>query len=538
MSLATRWKNGVDMTDGQSNLSYRAPPEVHPVGRAFLRLLSGSAPVTWSRSAGCYLRLLGLIYLAAFISLWVQVDGLIGSQGISPVQRYLGEVRTHLGYVPWWPAPTLCWINASDRFLAFQCGAGVVLSILATLGVAQLPVFALLWLFYLSLTVASQQFLGYQWDGLLLESGFLAIFLSPVQWLAWKPRWAQPPIVVMWLQRWLIFRLMFLSGYVKLGSGDPNWRKLTALTYHYWTQPLPTWTSYYASHWPLGFQKFSAVVMFVIELGIPLLMLGPRRFRVVAVVGVISLQLLILGTGNYGFFNLLAMALCVPLLDDSLLPRLWPAHRDVNAPAANQPAFKQPRFGITVAVAAVVVLMTSIQFMRTCGLLNPTPAPLQAVVEILSPLRSMNSYGLFAVMTTERRELIFEGSDDAVRWKEYSFKWKPGDVKKRPQYCVPHLPRLDWQLWFAALDPQGNMPTIEGLVRGILRGSRPVIGLMESDPFAGRPPRYVRVRVYQYRFTTADEGARTGDWWARTDTGLKTEAYTLANVGMGGSGAE
>ena len=141
-------------------------------------------------------------------------------------------------------------------------------------------------------------------------------------------------------------------------------------------------------------------------------------------------------------------------------------------------------------------------------------------------------------MTTERHELIFEGSDDAVRWKEYGFKWKPGDLKKKPAYCVPHLPRLDWQLWFAALNPQGNMSTIEGLVRGILRGSKPVMGLMENDPFAGRPPRYVRVKVYDYRFTTPEEGARTGEWWARTDTGMKTEAYTLANVSAGDSSGQ
>lgn len=190
-------------------------------------------------------------------------------------------------------------------------------------------------------------------------------------------------------------------------------------------------------------------------------------------------------------------------------------------------------------MAVVVVLVTGVQFARTCGLIsNSLPLPLELVSETLSPLRSMNSYGLFAVMTTQRHELIFEGSNDAATWKEYGFKWKPGDVKKRPAFCIPHLPRLDWQLWFAALDPQGNMPTIDGLVRGILRGSKPVMGLMDTDPFAGRPPRYVRVKVYDYRFTNANEGSRTGDWWVRTDTGMHTDAYTLANVGSSDSGSE
>jgi len=540
------------MDETQNNLSHHAPSPVHPVARRIVQWLTGSRPVTWNRSGAWYLRLLGLIYLAAFISLWVQVDGLIGSQGILPVQRYLAEARAQLGDGWWWQAPTLCWINASDGFLAFQCAAGVVLAIFATLGIAQLPAFALLWLLYLSLTVASQTFLGYQWDGLLLEAGLLAIFLAPIQWFAWKPRWAQPPIVVMWLQRWLIFRLMLLSGFVKLASGDPNWRNLTALTYHYWTQPIPTWTSYYASHWPLGFQKFSAVGMFVVELGMPLLMFGPRRLRTLAAIGVIAFQLLILATGNYGFFNLLAIALCVPLLDDSTLPRLWP--RDTTAvswmaqrvrvrtwplkwPRRRSGAVEQlenrcknARLWVTGVLAAVIVMATGTEFARRCGLSAWVPRPVEFVAECLSPLRSTNSYGLFAVMTTERPELIFEGSNDRVAWAEYRFKWKAGDLNKRPTFCAPHLPRLDWQLWFAGLDPQGNTPVIEGLVRGILRGSKPVMALMDGDPFAGHPPRYVRVKLYQYRFTSAPDGSRTGDWWERTDTGQQTEAYTIGSV--------
>jgi hypothetical protein len=519
------------MDETENNLSQRTPSSLHPVAQRVLRLLTGSAPVTWNRSAGWYLRLLGLIYLVAFVSLWVQVQGLIGSQGILPVDRYLPAIRIQIGDGWWWQAPTLCWTNASDGFLTFQCAAGVILAILATLGIAQLPAFALLWLLYLSLTTASQTFLGYQWDGLLLEAGLLAIFLAPIQWLAWKPRWAQPPIVVMWLQRWLIFRLMFLSGLVKLLSGDPNWRNLTALTYHYWTQPLPTWTSYYASHWPLGFQKFSAVWMFVIELGMPLLMFGPRRLRTLAAVGVIALQLLILGTGNYGFFNLLAIALCVPLLDDSMLPRLWPRakHGKSPFPFPGTPGDKV-RLWVTGVLAVIIVMATATEFAHTCGLGAWVPTPLEFVAESLSPLRSTNSYGLFAVMTTERPELIVEGSNDRATWTEYRFKWKAGDLKKRPAFCIGHMPRLDWQFWFAGLDPQGNSPVIEGLVRGILRGSKSVMDLLDGDPFGGHPPRYVRVKLYQYRFTSAADKARTGDWWERTDTGQQTEAYTIGSV--------
>ena len=190
-----------------------------------------------------------------------------------------------------------------------------------------------------------------------------------------------------------------------------------------------------------------------------------------AALGVVILQLLIVATGNYGFFNLLAIVLCIPLLDDSMLPRLWPAPRGVSVPwhcavpasrssgrrhKSNCDHLEQPRFAVTAAVALSWFSRPACSFCEHAGWLASLPAGVTAVIDSSSPLRSMNSYGLFAVMTTERRELIFEGSNDAITWKEYGFKWKPGDVKKRPRYCVPHLPRLDWQLWFAALDPQGN----------------------------------------------------------------------------------
>jgi hypothetical protein len=522
------------MTEGQHDLSYgQVTARPWRSGR-FVRLLSGSAPVTWRRSAGWYLRCLGLIYLIAFISLWTQIDGLIGSDGLEPVGRFLSSVRAYSDGTPWWQLPTLCWLNSSDWFLQAQCAAGVVLSILAIAGVAQLPAFACLWILYLSLSVASQQFLGYQWDALLQEAGLLAIFLAPLRWFAWKPAWEDPPIVVMWLQRWLIFRLMLLSGVVKLASGDPNWRNLTALTFHYWSQPLPTWTSWYAAHWPLWFQKFSCVSMFVVELGMPLLMLGPRRLRLIAAINVVALQLLIFGTGNYGFFNLLAITLCIPLLDDALLPKLWPARWTISAAApvvASPPIpyLREVRLYASIALASLVVLVTVPQSLQRCHLRITPPRLIGSVSEGVAPLRSLNAYGLFEVMTTDRQELIFEGSNDGTHWKEYQFKWKPGDLSGRPAFCTPHMPRLDWQLWFAALYPEGHWDFIERLMQSILRGSKPVMNLIDADPFNGHPPRYVRLRIYQYRFTTSEEHARSGDWWTRTDTGKGSAPYSLGN---------
>jgi hypothetical protein len=523
------------MAAEQRDLSYLSRTMRSGPVNWLLRHLRGPGPVTWNRSAGWYLRGLGVIYLIAFISLWTQISGLIGSDGLEPVERYLSGIEAYLGATPWWRVPTLCWLNASDWFLQVQCGAGAILSLLAIAGIAQAPVFACLWVLYLSLAVACQQFLGYQWDALLLEAGLLAIFLAPVRSLAWRTEPQAPPVVMMWMQRWLLFRLIFLSGVVKLTSGDPNWRNLTAMTFHYWSQPLPTWTSWYAAHWPLWFQKFSCVSIFVMELGIPIFVFGPRRVRLVAVVGIVSLQLLILSTGNYGFFNLLAIVLCIPLLDDAMLPRLWPERWTRTAhpklPTSSDADLKLARLYATVVFSAIVGCVTLNAAVQRAGLRVPLPAGIASALDAFAPLRSMNSYGLFAVMTTDRQEIIFEGSNDKVHWKEYQFKWKPGDLGRRPAFCTPHMPRVDWQLWFASLDPRGNSEFLLHIVQGILRGSEPVMGLMGDDPFNGHPPKFVRLKVYQYRFTTPAQGTATGDWWTRTDTGAGSSEFSL---GVGG----
>ena len=228
-----------------------------------------------------FLRFLGLIYLVAFISLWTQVDGLIGSHGIAPAAQFMEMVRNWAGEHNRWDAhliaPTLCWFSASDAFLHFLCAGGTVLSVLLIFGIAPAPVLALLWLFYLSLSVVSDIFLGYQWDALLLETGLLAIFFAPLQLRPRLTREAPPSRTMLWLLRWLLFRLMFASGVVKLAAHDPTWRGLTALTYHYETQPLPTWIGWYAHQCPVWFQKFSCGVMFAIELGAPFLIFAPRR---------------------------------------------------------------------------------------------------------------------------------------------------------------------------------------------------------------------------------------------------------------------
>lgn len=466
-----------------------------------------------------FLRALGVIYLIAFGSLWVQMAGLIGSNGILPATLTIQAAKQEMtaagiGINRYHFLPTLCWFNSGDSFLQFQCAAGVALGVLVILGIAPAPCLFLLWLIYLSLTSVGGVFLSFQWDNLLLETGFLAIFFAPLQLLPHRPsREAPPSRVVLWLLRWLLFRLMFESGRVKLLSGDPTWRNLTALTFHYETQPLPTWIGWYAHQLPLWIQKSEVVLMFGIELAVPFLIFAPRRPRQFACLAFITLQIFILLTGNYGFFNLLALALCLTLLDDAALQKCFPAW--LNSPCA----LKKRRVGWPIAVIlplTVIVLCTS--FVQVCGMFRvqvPGPQPVIAVYRWLLPFRTFNQYGLFAMMTTSRPEIIVEGSYDGVKWDAYEFKYKADDLKHRPGFVAPYQPRLDWQMWFAALSDYRHNPWLLNFCVRLLQGSPEVLALLEQNPFPGTPPRYVRAATYEYHFTDLATRRKTGAWWRR-----------------------
>src|SRR5437762_2903737 len=329
---------------------------------------------TYVLSRWLFLRLLGLVYLIAFVSLALQVTGLVGEHGILPATAFLERTRALYGGAAYRLFPTVCWLGAGDGTLRLLCWGGGALALLVMAGVAQAPALALLWACYLSLSVVGQTSLWFRWDGLLLEPGLLALWYAPTRWLPRRERERAPSGVIRWLVWLLLFKLMFLSGITKLVSGDPTWRHLTALDYHFWTQPLPPWTAWYAQQLPGRVHQGMTLGMFAIELGAPWLICAPRRFP-----------------------------------------------------------------GLRAA----------------------------------APLRSVNGYGLFRVMTTERPEIVIEGSVDSVHWREYEFRWKPGGVTRRPGFVAPHQPRLDWQMWFAALDPEGGGPWLAGLVRGLLEG-RPV----------------------------------------------------------------
>src|SRR5712692_10008101 len=494
---------------------YRFIARHRTAGLAVTRALWGRRPErpTYAIAVSLFPRLLGLCYLAAFVSLWVQIDGLIGSRGILPVSRFLdwagsqvtGPARFHL-------LPTLCWFNASDGFLHVLCSCGVLLSLLLIAEIAPALCLALLWLFYLSLSVAGQTFLEFQWDILLLEAGFLAIFLAP---LRWRPGFGrqQPSATALFLVQWLLLRLMLCSGAVKLSSGDPNWRNLSALRYHYETQPLPPWTAWFIHRLPPSFQAASVLFVLVVELGAPLLIFAPRRLRLFAFGALVVLQVLIAATGNYAFFNLLATALVATLLDDRVFPKRWQGR------AAGPPARRWPVW-VLAPVAALTLAATSVHL---AGAVRPTlrpPAPLVRLASWLAPFRSTNGYGLFMVMTTSRPEIPVEGRDDGQSWHAYEFRWKPGDVLRCPRFVAPHQPRLDWQMWFAALGTCEENPWFVNFLARLLEGSPPVLRLLAKNPFPDHPPRYIRAVLYDYRFTDAATQRATGAWWQREEKGL------------------
>jgi predicted DCC family thiol-disulfide oxidoreductase YuxK len=502
--------------------AYRTVARHRDLASRIVRLLWGRhfEPPTFHLTRWLFLRAMGLVYLAAFLSLWPQIAGLAGSRGVLPLSPWLDRLRVSLGVERYWLVPTLAWLDASDAALRFLAGGGVAASLFVIADVAAAPALAILWVFYLSLVTAGRIFLSYQWDALLLEAGFLALFFAPWEWLGapWKranqarPS-SRPSLIMLWLLRWLLFRLMFLSGSVKLLSRDPTWRNLTALEYHYQTQPLPTPVAWYANQLPPWFQKASVAGVFGVELVVPFFIFAPRRLRLIAAALLACFQVLIAVTGNYAFFNLLTVTLCLPLLDDacfrSLIPRPWAAS------LANASEPSRARRALAAVLAVSLLLLSGTELTEEFSRGRAVPGIMRQVLGWVAPLQVVNTYGLFAVMTTSRPEIIVEGSNDGVTWLPYEFKYKPGDVHRRPPWVAPYQPRLDWQMWFAALESYRENPWFVNFMARLLEGSPEVLRLLAHNPFPSAPPHYIRALVYDYRFTTFAERRTSGDWWKR-----------------------
>lgn len=548
------------------------------------------------------LRLLGVSLLAAVVSFWVQFDGLVGEQGIAPAAdllRQTADWALERNVSQFMAMPTLGWLfGASDAALTAVCALGTVAALAVILNLAPRLALFVGWLSYLSIFHLGGPFLSYQWDILLLEALVVAIPWAPG---GWRPRLADAPgpsALATWLVRLLVVKLIFSSGVVKLTSGDPTWRELTALDYHYWTQPLPHALSWWAhaAEWSHG---FSVVFTFVAELAAPLLIvfdirrwrllpflgvmgwaalqladgalgagqiigalvlitaldqrllarLWPTRFRTerddrtLAFLLIVTLMSMIGLTGNYGFFQLLTVALCFSLLDDRALGWLrWPRPPRISVLAT-------PRTQVMAIVFAVVILpISALQMTGLVGrraqrvaeravaaghastgesIVDGLRRARGAVLEYTRPFASINSYGLFATMTTERIEIVVEGSADGKSgWKPYRFEYKPSDLTTVGPVAGLHMPRLDWQMWFAALRPRCQRGWYVAFVRALLAGSPTVRGLLADDPFPKDPPKAIRSRKMRYRFTDRATRDRTGAAWTATPAGTYCPTLT------------
>lgn len=445
-------------------------------------------------------RSLAFIYVCAFAILVQQFIGLCGAKGLLPVRLFVKRVSFS-------DSPSLFFFWHSDAFMATMAWLGLGISLAALSGIVDLfstwisaLTWFVLWLIYLSFVNVGQTFYGFGWEILLLETGFLAIFLGPLK--------APAPVIVIFLIRWLLFRIMFGAGLIKI-RGDSCWRDLTCLFYHYETQPMPNPLSWYFHHLPDWFQKFSVLFNHFVELIMPFAIFGPRPFRLSAGVLMILFQLLLIVSGNFSWFNCLTIVLCLSCLDDGVFSFVAGLTRYAESVL---PAVAAPT-GVPSPVIYLLALMVVVLSARpVLNLVSNT----QVMNTSFDPLHLVNTYGAFGSITRERYELAIEGTHDTsisekTQWLEYEFKGKPGDPKRIPPQVTPYHYKLDWQMWFAAMSPYYQNPWIVSLLGKLLTNEPDVVDLLRTNPFADRPPEFVRVRSYIYRFTDwGEEG-----WWKR-----------------------
>lgn len=456
---------------------------------------------------------LALSYFLAFLSLLPQVLGLYGKQGILSIDHLLYLLDSEMGSDRFYHMPSVFWFLSNDLAIRFVCFLGMLAASLAFLGFSQSWMFLVCWICYLSFVSCGQIFLSYQWDSLLLEFGFLGLFMAPwkFEWIPFGAHILNPIILVLcWL---LLFKLMFSSAVVKLTNKDASWKNLTALTYHYWTQPLPNPLSYLLHKAPVGFQKFSTLLMFFIELIVPVFIFISGTTQTIAACLLILLQVLILLTGNFAFFNVITLGLCLGVLPDSF----WSSVFTQSFFQTVSQWTVAEAFSTELAILAFIFLVPAAYFWVYKTLFDKSKSLdfMLPYMRFLYPFRTSNPYGLFAMMTKNRPELIIEGSNDGQHWMEYGFKYKPAALNKMRAFIAPHQPRLDWQLWFASLENFGENLWLQNLIARLFAESPEVQGLMGADPFGGKSPKFLRILKYEYTFSDFISLRKKGEWWQR-----------------------
>jgi hypothetical protein len=455
---------------------------------------------------------LGLVDAVAFWSLWRQMDGLLGSHGILPIAEYLSRAKEGLGARAALELPTLLWLSSSDGVMHALCLLGLALSVLAVAGFANAWTLAGIWVLYSSFVHAGQIFYGYGWELLMLEAGFLGIFLAPSKGLTLASP-ETPPSLLVWLFRWLAFRVMLGAGLIKL-RGDPCWRELTCLADHYQTQPSPNPLSPYFHALPMFAHKVGAAFNHLVELVAPWGLFGPRRARIVSGVLIVTFQFILILSGNLSFLNWLTIVVALSAFDDAFFERLLPARlrARVQARLAKLADGSPPSRGRRITLRVLVSVILFLSIFPVVNMLSPG----QAMNQNFEPLNLVNTYGAFGSVGHERFEVVLEGTwDDALsgdaRWQEYDFPCKPGNPYRRHCIASPYHYRLDWQMWFAGFAESAHDAWFLKLVYELLRENPAVTGLLAKDPFRGHAPRYVRGLRYRYRFAPRASAA----FWER-----------------------
>lgn len=447
-------------------------------------------------------RILGAIYLVAFLVTADQFRPLLGERGLLPVPRFVAVV-------PFRRSPSLFHFRYSDRLLTAVAWTGVVLAALMVVGLPQagpawapLATWFVLWALYLSVVNVGQTFYAFGWESLLLEAGFLAMFLGTER--------SPAPAPVVWLLRWLLFRVELGAGLIKL-RGDPCWRDLTCLYYHHETQPMPNPLSWYFHHLPRPVHRLEVVGNHVVQLGAPFALFAPQPVAAGAGLAIVLHQSWLVLSGNFSWLNFLTLTLAVSAFSDAQLGAVLPFRP---GPLLPSPLWHQ------ALVLACTAAVAGLSYWPVRNLLSRH----QLMNFSFNPLHLVNTYGAFGSITKERYEVILEGTEDPVpspasRWEAYEFKGKPGDPKRRPPQVAPYHLRLDWLMWFAALSTPLSHPWILALVERLLENDGATLKLLRRNPFPGRPPNFVRASLYRYRFSTWAERRATGAWWVRERVG-------------------
>jgi hypothetical protein len=471
------------------------------------------------------LRLLGFVYAVAFLVAAEQLVPLIGSRGLTPAWQFLSAVHAQLGSrtAGMLHVPTLFWFGISDHGMIIFAWVGFALSLVVLAGYANAIILTVLWGMYMSIVHIGQIWYGYGWEIQLLETGFLAIFLCPLLDGRPFPK-TPPPVLVIWLFRWLGFRIMVGAGLIKL-RGDPCWRDLTCLYYHYETQPIPNPISRYLNFAPHWLLKFEVAWNHFVELVVPWFSFGPRTVRHIAGVLLVTFQIFLIISGNLSFLNYLTIIPFLACFDDTFLRHILPKSLVRRAEQAREQS-EPSRVCNTVAMALAIV----VAWLSIAPVLNLASGR-QLMNYSYDPLDLVNTYGAFGSVGRERYEIIFEGTEDALitantRWKEYEFKAKPGDPNRRPPFIAPYQPRIDWQIWFAAMASPSDYPWTLHFVWKLLHNDPETLSLLANNPFPKAPPRYIRARLYRYRFAPIGDPA----WWKREPVGEWLPALSTDNA--------